>query len=64
MREEQQKPKLNLPIAAGDRVRLEGGYSVGTIDRIEKDTAYIDYGWFITKAPVNQLELVEKKKAK
>lgn len=64
IREEQQKPKLNLPIAAGDRVRLEGGYSVGTIERIEKDTAYIDYGWFITKAPISQLELVEKKKAK
>lgn len=64
IREEQQKPKLNLPIAAGDRVRLEGGYSVGTVDRIEKDTAYIDYGWFITKAPVSQLELVEKKKPK
>lgn len=64
VREEQQKPKLNLPIAAGDRVRLEGGYSVGTVERLEKDTAYIDYGWFITKAPVDQLELVEKKKPK
>ena len=63
-REEQQKPKLNLPIAPGDRVRLEGGFSVGTVDRIERDTAYIDYGWFITQAPVKDLELVEKKKAR
>lgn len=61
LRQEQQRPQTARPIAAGDRVRLAGGYSVGTVDRIEKQTAYIDYGWFITQAPLSELELVEKR---
>ena len=62
LRQQQQQPVLHLPIAPGDRVRLAGGYSVGTVDRLEKGIAYIDYGWFITQAPIAELELVEKKK--
>ena len=61
LRQEQQRTQTARPIAAGDRVRLAGGYSVGTVDRIEKQTAYIDYGWFITQAPLSELELVEKR---
>ena len=62
LQQERQRPKTSLPIAPGDRVRLEGGFSVGTVERIEKETAYIDYGWFITQAPLSEIELVEKQK--
>ena len=47
-----------------DRVRLIDGTSVGTIDKIEKKTVFINYGVFTTKAKLTQLELVEKSKKK
>ena len=46
----------------GDRVRLEDGNAVGTIERIEKKKALINYGMFTTEAATNKLELVEKAK--
>ena len=61
---EAERPKLNVPLAVGDRVRLEGGYSVGVIDKIEKNTATVDYGWFTTKVKIDELDLVEKMKKK
>ncbi len=45
-----------------DRVRLIDGNSVGSIDKIEKNTVFINYGIFTTKATINQLELVERAK--
>lgn len=54
-------PSSISPSRPGDRVRLAGGYSVGTVDRLEKGIAYIDYGWFITQAPIAELELVRKR---
>ena len=45
-----------------DRVRLIDGNSVGTIDKIEKKTVFINYGVFTTKAKLEQLELVERAK--
>nr|WP_262906414.1 DNA mismatch repair protein MutS [Tenacibaculum dicentrarchi] len=45
-----------------DRVRLIDGNSVGTIDKIEKKTVFINYGIFTTKAKLEQLELVERAK--
>ncbi|NNK73471.1 MAG: hypothetical protein HKO94_09800, partial [Flavobacteriaceae bacterium] len=56
----QVKPKPNLEV--GDRVRLEDGRAVGSIDKIEKNKAFVNYGQFTTKVHVEQLELVEKKK--
>ncbi|WP_372938766.1 DNA mismatch repair protein MutS, partial [Seonamhaeicola sp.] len=53
------KPKPILKI--GDRVRLEDGRSVGTIDKIEKNKAVVNYGMFTTNVSVEQLELVEAK---
>ena len=47
-----------------DRVRLIDGNSVGTIDKIEKKTVFINYGVFTTKAKLEQLELVERAKKK
>lgn len=49
------KPKLKV----GDRVRLEDGRAVGSIDTIEKGKAIVNYGMFTTNVSVDQLELVE-----
>src|SRR5690606_13639496 len=54
------KPKANLKV--GDRVRLENGKAVGTIDTLEKGKAVVNYGMFTTKVSVEQLELVQAKK--
>jgi DNA mismatch repair protein MutS2 len=45
-----------------DRVRLIDGNAKGTIDKIEKNIATINYGMFIAKTNVDQLELVQKAK--
>ena len=47
-----------------DRVRLIDGNAKGTIDKIEKNIATINYGIFIAKTNVDQLELVQKAKNK
>jgi DNA mismatch repair protein MutS2 len=57
---EASKPKATLKI--GDRVRLENGKAVGTIDTIEKGKAVVNYGMFTTNVSVEQLELVQAKK--
>ncbi|WP_298238010.1 DNA mismatch repair protein MutS [uncultured Algibacter sp.] len=54
------KPKPVLKI--GDRVRLEDGRAVGSIDKIEKNKATVNYGLFTTNVSLEQLELVEAKK--
>ncbi|MEN8186266.1 MAG: DNA mismatch repair protein MutS [Bacteroidota bacterium] len=46
----------------GDRVRLIDGNAKGTIDKIEKNIATINYGLFTAKTNVDQLELVQKAK--
>ncbi|NNC50590.1 MAG: DNA mismatch repair protein MutS [Flaviramulus sp.] len=54
------KPKPTLKV--GDRVRMEDGRAVGSIDKIEKNKAIVNYGIFTTNVNVDQLELVETKK--
>lgn len=56
------KAKANYVFKINDRVRLVDGNAVGTIDKIEKKNVFINYGLFITKAKIEQLELVEKAK--
>lgn len=46
----------------GDRVRLFDGKAVGSIDKLEKNKAVVNYGIFTTNVSVDQLELVEAKK--
>ncbi|GGG46295.1 endonuclease MutS2 [Bizionia arctica] len=53
-------PKVALKI--GDRVRMEDGRAVGSIDKIEKNKAIVNYGMFTTNVSIEQLELVEAKK--
>ena len=57
---ESHKSKPNLKI--GDRVRLEDGRAVGSIDKIEKNKAIVNYGMFTTNVSLEQLELVEATK--
>jgi DNA mismatch repair protein MutS2 len=54
------KPKLTLSI--GDRVRLLDGKAVGDLEKIEKNKAFVNYGFFTSECKLNQLELVQRKK--
>ncbi len=54
-----EKPKPRPVFKVGDRVRLEDGRAVGSIDKIEKNKAVVNYGIFTTNVSVEQLELVE-----
>ncbi len=55
-----QKPKVTIKL--GDRVRMIDGKSIGTIDKIEKGKAVVNYGIFTTNVALDQLEFVERKK--
>ncbi|RXG28407.1 endonuclease MutS2 [Leeuwenhoekiella marinoflava] len=57
-----EKEKLKVTLKIGDRVRLPDGRAVGTIDKIEKGKATVDYGMFTTNVDVDTLELVQRKK--
>jgi len=54
-----EKAKADYNFKVNDRVRLPDGKSVGTIDKIEKRIATINYGLFTTKVNIDKLELVE-----
>jgi DNA mismatch repair protein MutS2 len=54
---EASKPRPVLKV--GDRVRMNDGKAVGSIDSIEKDKAIVNYGIFTTNVNLSQLELVE-----
>ncbi|MFD2585530.1 DNA mismatch repair protein MutS [Croceitalea marina] len=58
--EEKTKPRPVFKV--GDRVRMFDGKAVGSIDKLEKNKAVVNYGMFTTSVGVEQLELVEKKK--
>ncbi|SFJ49858.1 endonuclease MutS2 [Myroides guanonis] len=58
--EAQNKPKFELKV--GDRVRMNDGKAVGTIDAIEKNRATVNYGFFVSKVNIDELEMVERKK--
>jgi DNA mismatch repair protein MutS2 len=50
------KPKVTLKI--GDRVRMIDGRAIGTIDTIEKNKAFVNYGMFTTNVSLDELEKV------
>ena len=54
------KPKPVLKV--GDRVRMFDGKAVGSIDKIEKNKAVVNYGVFTSKVSLEALEFVESKK--
>ena len=45
-------------------MRLEDSRSVGTLDKIEKGKATVNYGMFTTQVDVEKLELVQAMKKK
>jgi DNA mismatch repair protein MutS2 len=55
---EKAKPILKV----GDRVRMFDGKAVGTLDKIEKNKATVNYGVFTSKVSLEVLEFVEKAK--
>ena len=57
--EAEDKPKVILKV--GDRVRMIDGKSIGTIDKIEKNKAVVNYGVFTSKVDVAQLEYIQPK---
>jgi len=52
-------PKPKAIIRLGDRVRLEDGRAIGTVDKIEKNKAVVNYGVFTTNVSLDMLVLVE-----
>ena len=58
----QEKNKPRPVFKIGDRVRMHDGRAVGSIDKLEKNKAVVNYGMFTTNVSVDQLELVEAKK--
>lgn len=59
-KKEANKPKAKVKL--GDRVRLEDSRSVGTLDKIEKGKATVNYGMFTTQVDIEKLELVQAMK--
>ncbi len=55
-----EKPKPTLKL--GDRVRMYDGKAIGTIDKIEKTKAVVNYGVFTSTVSLEALEFVESKK--
>ena len=55
----EEKPKVTLKV--GDRVRMFDGKAIGTIDKIEKNKAVVNYGVFTSKVNLEQLEFVQSK---
>lgn len=54
-----EQPKVTLKV--GDRVRMIDGKSVGTIDKIEKNKAVVNYGVFTSTVGLDALEFVQAK---
>jgi len=59
-KQEAEKPKVILKV--GDRVRMLDGKSIGTIDKIEKNKAIVNYGIFTSKVSLQELEFVQAQK--
>ena len=56
------REKADYQFKVNDRVRLFDGNAKGTIEKIEKNIATINYGFFTAKTNVDQLELVQAAK--
>lgn len=58
---ESQKPETpKVALKLGDRVRMVDGKSIGTLDKIEKNKAVVNYGIFTSTVSLESLEFVER----
>ncbi|PHR68873.1 MAG: DNA mismatch repair protein MutS [Lutibacter sp.] len=57
-----EKQKADYNFKPNDKVRLINATSTGTIEKVEKNIATINYGFLTTKANINKLELVQAAK--
>ena len=55
-------PKPKRVLVVGDSVRLEDGRAVGTLDKLEKNKAVVNYGLFTTTVNIDRFEYVNSKK--
>ena len=55
-------PKPKHLFKVGESVRMDDGKAVGTIDKIEKGKAVVNYGLFTTTVSLERLEFVKPKK--
>lgn len=55
---EEEKNKPKIPLKVGDRVRMIDGKALGTIDKIEKNKAIVNYGMFTSQVSLDSLEKV------
>lgn len=60
--EKQAQIRLQQTIKIGNRVRIKDSKSVGVIEKIERNKAFVNYGLFTTSVEISQLELVEMSK--
>ncbi|WP_282787513.1 endonuclease MutS2 [Flavobacterium croceum] len=58
--EAENKPKVEIIL--GDKVRMIDGKATGIVEKIDKKTVTVNYGLFISKASMEQLEFVERPK--
>ena len=58
---EQAKTALNYTFQIGDRVRVTNGHAIGTIEAIHKKNVSLNYGTFMAKVKLSELELVSRK---
>lgn len=56
--EEKAKNKPKIVLNLGDRVRIVDGTAVGTVDKLEKGKAIVNYGMFTTSIAISELEKV------
>jgi DNA mismatch repair protein MutS2 len=56
------KEKATYVYNINDKVRIIDSNSVGTIDKIDKKSITINYGFFTTKTSIEKIELVQKAK--
>lgn len=56
--EEKAKNKPKIVLNLGDRVRIVDGTAVGTVDKLERGKAIVNYGMFTTSIAISELEKV------
>ncbi len=57
-----QPPKPKHILKIGDKVRLHDSRAIGTLEKIEKKKAFVNYGFFTSECKLAQLELVQRVK--